>query len=83
MACIADSDTALNHQRVKSMCLLDTLNVRPFEKKYLSIQKPSANVQVRKYANGQVPRLVFVQVVAQVLELILAQVLAQVKCPSM
>ena len=45
-ACIADNDTALNQQRVKSMCLVGTLNVLPFEKKqrsnYSKVQKPSA-----------------------------------------
>ena len=45
----ADNDTASNEQRVKSMYLLGTLNVLPFEKQisvYSKVQKPSALVSV-------------------------------------
>ena len=43
-ASVADNYTALNQQRVKSMCLLGTLDVLPFEKQisiYSKVQKPS------------------------------------------
>ena len=58
-ACVADNDTALNQQRVKSMCLLGTLNVRKFK----STKKPSAQVfEVRNYLR----KCVRAQVLAQV-----------------
>ena len=51
-ACVADNDAALNQQRVKSICLLGTLNVLPFEKQiYLSFQKYKKSVlSVQKLA---------------------------------
>ena len=46
-ACVADNDTDLNQQKVKSMCLLGTLNVLPFEKQisvHAKVQKPGVQV---------------------------------------
>ena len=45
-ASVADSDTTLNQQRDKSMCVLCTLNAIPFDKQiyiYLKLQKLSGD----------------------------------------
>ena len=49
-ACIADSDTALNQQRVKLPCSLGTVNVLLFDKRLFVY----SNVEKRKCASTQV-----------------------------
>ena len=58
ISCVADNDTALNHQRVRSMCLLGTLNVLPFEKK--------TNICLFKSTLAQCASASNVQILAQI-----------------
>ena len=78
----------LNQQRVKSLCLLSTLNVRPFDKQWsLSIHKYKRSLRkcltvqmlAQMYASAKVRKWRSVQIHAHVLECARAQVLAQMR----
>ena len=96
-ACVADSDTELNQQRVKSMCLLSTLEVRKNAsahvrkwsstyamRKYAIVRKCTsacASTQVCKYASTQLRKCTNTYASEQ--ERVIAQMHAQVrKCVS-